>query len=229
MGIDRRIKDLVIERCLTFLRGPDVLDLGYVDGCWTDRICERGWTVDVVEGADRHVAEARSRYHGQENVRIIQALFESFTADRRYDTIIVGDILCYIHHPAAFLATLGSWLKDDGILVVTVPNGLSLHRRVGTLMGCERHPMDANQRDIEVGNLRSYDRYRLRAELLEAKLSIVELRGCFLKPLSSAQMADWDDRLLKAYLDIGDELEDYAWFLYAICRQPRQQMEPEQR
>jgi hypothetical protein len=30
-------------------------------------------------------------------------------------------------------------------------------------------------------------------------------------------MEGWDDALLRAFLMIGDELEDYCWFLYAIC------------
>jgi hypothetical protein len=81
----------------------------------------------------------------------------------------------------------------------------------------EDHPANANSRDQEVGNLRSYDRYQLRQELQRAALKLIELRGCFLKPLSSVQMADWNNTLLDAFLEIGDELEDYAWFLYAVC------------
>jgi trans-aconitate methyltransferase len=217
-GIDRRTKKLVIDRCLPFLRGMSVLDLGFVDGSWTDRILERGWNVDIVEGAELHVAAARTRYNHNKCVRIFQAMFSDFVADRSYDTIIAGDVLRYVNEPVRFLAVLGSWLAADGVLVVTVPNSLSFHRRIGTLMDLERHPMDENSRDAEVGNLRSYDRYRLRSEIIDAGLSIIELRGCFLKPLSSEQMAGWDDRLLKAFLEIGNELEDYAWFLYAICR-----------
>ena len=38
MGIDRRTKNFVVERCRPFIRGPKVLDLGFVDGSWTDKI-----------------------------------------------------------------------------------------------------------------------------------------------------------------------------------------------
>jgi 2-polyprenyl-3-methyl-5-hydroxy-6-metoxy-1,4-benzoquinol methylase len=221
MGIDRRTKDLIVRRCLPFLRGPSVLDLGFVDGCWTDHVLRFGWSSDIVEGSAEHVALARKRYANRLNVSVRHALFEEFAADRLYDTIIAGDILRYVEHPVAFLRRLGSWLEPKGRLIVTVPNSLSLHRRIGTLMGMEAHPSQANRRDVEVGNLRGYDRYQLRHELLAANLRLVELRGCFLKPLSSAQMGDWSDELLGAFLEIGDELEDYAWFLYAICeRQP---------
>jgi hypothetical protein len=124
----------------------------------------------------------------------------------------------YLDDPAAFLATAQHWLEDDGTLIVTVPNSRSLHRRVGALMNMETTPTQANARDTEVGNRRGYDRYDLRHLLHQAGLEVVTLRGCFLKPLSSAQMEGWSDELLRAFLDVGDELEDYAWFLYAVCR-----------
>ena len=216
-GIDRRTKDLVVRRCLPFLKGPSILDLGFVDACWTEPILDRGWSSDIVEGNPQHVARARELFGHHPNITIHHALFQEFVAKRKYSTIIAGDILRYIEDPVAYLQRLRSWLEPQGRLIVTVPNSRSLHRRVGTLLGMEGHPEEANARDKEVGNLRSYDRYQLRHELTSAGLRLVELRGCFLKPLSSAQIADWSDQLLQAFLEIGDELEDYAWFIYAVC------------
>ncbi len=216
-GIDRRTKDLVVRRCLPFLKGPSVLDLGFVDGCWTEQVLRRGWNSDIVEGNPRHVARARELYGNHPNIMIHHSLFQEFVAGRRYGTIIAGDILRYIEEPVPFLQRLRSWLEPHGRLIVTVPNSRSLHRRIGTLLGIEPHPEEANARDKEVGNLRAYDRYQLRHELTSAGLHPIELRGCFLKPLSSVQMSDWSDELLQAFLEIGDELEDYAWFMYAIC------------
>ena len=217
LGIDRRIKNLVVGRCLPHLRGPAVLDLGYVDGCWTDPVLERGWTSHIVEGAELHVEHARQRYAGRTDVSIEHARFDDFRTDRRYDSIIAGDMLRYVEDPRAFLNRLRDALAPDGRLIATVPNALSLHRRIGTLIGMQPHPAAFDARDREVGNLRSYDRYSLRHELRAAGLQVLELRGCFLKPLSSAQMNEWSDELLGAYLEMGDELEDYAWFIYAIC------------
>ena len=171
-----------------------------------------------MEGSERRVRAASARYESNGRVRVIHAMFSDLALDTKYNTVIAGDILRYIPDPGDFLRRVGSHLAEDGVLIVTVPNSLSLHRRIGTLMGLENDPSDLNARDREVGNLRCYDRYSLRSEILQAGFSIVDLRGCFLKPLSSAQMADWDDALLRALLEVGDELTDYAWFLYAICR-----------
>jgi trans-aconitate methyltransferase len=217
IGIDRRTKEFVVERCGPYIRGPKVLDLGFVDGCWTDKILESGWNSDIVEGSERHVHAASARYKDDPRVRVIHAMFSEFRPDTSYDTVIVGDILRYIEDPVEFLRRLRRSLTKNGVIIITVPNNLSLHRRIGSLMGLEDHPADANARDREVGNLRSYDRYKLRSEILQAGLSIAELRGCFLKPLSSPQMENWSDSLLRAFLEVGDELPDYAWFLYAVC------------
>ena len=216
-GIDRRMKEYLVEKCLAMLKGPAVLDLGFVDGIWTDRILARGWSSAIVEGAAKHVAVAHELYDGRTGVTIHHAMFEEFEAPRTYNSIIAGDILRYIEDPVPFLRRLGAYLAPGGRLAVTVPNSRSLHRRIGTLMGMEPHPAASNARDREVGNLRSYDRYQLRHELQSAGLSVLELRGCFLKPLSSLQMEDWSDDLLKAFLEIGEELQDYAWFPCAIA------------
>lgn len=217
-GIDNRTKRFILERCEGHFRGPKVLELGYVDGLWTEAILEKGYQVDIVEGASRHVEHARKRYAGNPRVRLFHQLFQEFKPDIAYDTIVAGDMLRYLPDPEGFLTRARKWLKKDSYLIATVPNSRSLHRRIGALMNMESTPLQANRRDLEVGNLRAYDRYEFRHLLREGGFDVKELRGCFLKPLSSAQMQDWSDELLRAFLEIGDELEDYCWFIYAICR-----------
>jgi trans-aconitate methyltransferase len=216
-GIDARTKRFVIERCESFIRGPRILNLGYVDGHWTDAALARGGQVDIVEGAARHVEHGRLRYGARPDVRIFHALFQEFSPDTRYDTVIAGDMLRYVPDDVGFLRRVGEWLIPSGHLIVTVPNRHSLHRRIGALIGIEKSTDEPNVRDMEMGNQRSYDRDGLRDVVQRAGFTVTELRGCFLKPLSSAQMQDWPDPLLRAFCDIGDELQDYCWFLYALA------------
>jgi trans-aconitate methyltransferase len=219
-GIDNRTKRILIERILPFVKGPQVLDLGYVDGLWTDALLAQGFAVDVVEGAARHIEHLRQRYGDVPGLRGFHCLFQEFEPDCTYDTVVAGDMLRYVPEPRAFLEQVRAWLRPGGTLIATVPNSRSLHRRIGTLLGMERKPTDANARDREVGNLRSYDRYEFRDLLLSAGYCVRLVQGCFLKPLSSAQMQDWDDRLLRAFLEVGDEMQDYCWFIYAVAVSP---------
>ncbi len=217
LGIDNRTKALVMDRILPFLKGPDALELGFVDGEFTDRLLQAGVHVDVVEGASWHVAFGEKKYRDDGRVRFFHALFQDFEPEKTYDTVVAGDMIRYLADPVSFLSKVGRWLKADGRLLITVPNSRSLHRRVGSLMGLEARPEEANLRDQEVGNQRSYDRYQLRELLRNSGFLVTELRGAFLKPLSSAQMTDWSDELLGAFNLLGQELEDYCWFLYAVA------------
>ncbi|MBI4534570.1 MAG: methyltransferase domain-containing protein [Candidatus Melainabacteria bacterium] len=218
LGIDNRTKKFVIERCRPFLKGPKVLELGYVDGSWSELIVGSGYLLDIVEGASKHVGHATNKFSNVSAVHIFHELFQEFTPTDPYDTVIAADMLRYLADASGFLRKVRNWLSDDGVLIATVPNSRSLHRRIGALMNLESTPTGANIRDIEVGNQRSYDRYEFRSLLLNAGYTINELRGCFLKPLSSAQMESWSDEMLEAFLQIGNELEDYCWFLYAVCQ-----------
>src|SRR5262249_7223834 len=151
-------------------------------------------------------------------VQVFHTLFQQFQPQVQYNTIIAGDMLRYLPDPEGFLKNVRNWLGDDGVLIATIPNSRSLHRGNGSLMNMETSPTQLNQRDREVGNLRSYDRYEFRSLLVQSGYTVNQLHGCFLKPLSSNQMEDWSDELLRAFLAIGDELEDYCWFIYAVCQ-----------
>lgn len=218
LGIDARTKALVMERCLPWVRGPRVLELGFVEGAWTDALLRLDFRVDVIEGASRHVDFGRRKYEAETRVRIFHALFQEFETTEQYDTVLAADMLRYLPDAEAFLKQVQRWLAPGGRLVVTIPNRRSLHRRIGVAQGFEPSLDEPNARDREVGNRRSYDRYELRRLLLDSGYEVEILRGAFLKPLSSAQMEQWSDELLRALLEVGDELEDYAWFLWAAAR-----------
>jgi 2-polyprenyl-3-methyl-5-hydroxy-6-metoxy-1,4-benzoquinol methylase len=218
-GIDNRIKRLIIERCEPYIQGPRVLELGYIDGIWTDVLLQRhGCSVDIVEGASRHVEHAEKRYADNPTVRVFHQLFQEFEPGEQYDTVLAADMLSCLPDAAGFLRAAAGWLKPEGHLIATVPNSRSLHRRIGALMNIEATPTEINELYRQVGNRGSYDRYALRHLLLESGLEIKSLRGCFLKPLTSAQIETWSDELLRAFAEIGDELEDYCYYMYAVCR-----------
>lgn len=74
-----------------------------------------------------------------------------------------------------------------------------------------------NERDKQMGHRRVYDFETLREDLEGAGFSINYLTGIFLKPLSNAQMASWDERILDALFEVGKELPEYCAEIYAEC------------
>lgn len=217
IGIDNRIKKLVMEQILPYLKGHKVLELGFVDGMFTDVMLSRGFDITIVEGAEKHVNYAKNKYKDEKNVSIIHDYFELFDTQDKYNTVLAGDMIQFLDDAVAFFSRAKNWLADDGILIVTTPNRRSFHRRIGTYLNVLSSPEEVNINDKKTGNVIMYDMYQLNDVLLRSGLCVHFIRGCFFKPLSSSQMKDWDDELLRAFLKIGEELGDYCWFLVACC------------
>jgi hypothetical protein len=130
---------------------------------------------------------------------------------------MAGDMIQYLENPVLFFSNAKDWLTDDGSIIVTTPNRRSFHRRLGAYLGVSINPEEVTSHEKSTGNVVMYDQYQLRNVLLSSGLQVNFVRGCFLKPLSSKQIEGWDDNLLKAFLEIGNELGDYCWFLIAFC------------
>ncbi|MHC9539488.1 MAG: class I SAM-dependent methyltransferase [Vulcanimicrobiota bacterium] len=217
MSTDNRLRRFLIRRCLKHVHGPRILELGFMDGQWTREFLSHGFSVDIVEGAAKQFETAEKIYAPNPSVRVFHSLFEDYEPDGAYDTILAGGMIKHLPEPGLLLGKMKEWLNESGVLVATTPNASSLHRRVGTFMGILESPEDLTDSDLAVANLRVYNRYTFRKELIKAEWKIIELSGCGLKPVSTEQMTDWSDELLEALDRVSEELIDYSWYIYAIC------------
>lgn len=215
MTIDRKQIMMMVRRGLPHCRGPKVLEMSYNDRGWTDALLDRGFDLTVIEGARYNVEYAQAKYG--DRLRIHEVLFEEFEPTERYDTIVMSCIIEHVIDPALVLRRAASWLKDDGVIVLVVPNRLSLHRRVGFRSGLLSSMEQLSEVDLSVGHRRLYTVESLTHEIAGAGLRTPAIEGIFLKPLSSSQMIDWPDSLLNAYDDMAHELRDYAAYLFAPC------------
>src|SRR5208337_3856612 len=77
-GIDNRCRERMIRRCMPYVRGGRVLELGFMDGQWTDHFLARGCTLQIVEGALRNVTFGREKYAENSDVAFSHCLFEDF-------------------------------------------------------------------------------------------------------------------------------------------------------
>lgn len=218
-GIDNRCRERMIRRCMPFVPpGAEVLELGFIDGQWTDQFLARDCRVQVVEGAERNVAYGMDKYRGDARVRFVAALFEDYDTDVRHDVVHMGGVLKHLAEPRAFLVRAARWLKPGGILIATTPNARSVHRRLGVSMGLLDDIHGLSDTDRAVANLRHYDRDSFRALLEGAGYHVVALGAAMVKFLSSQQMTDYSDALLDALDRLADDMPDMGWYLYAICR-----------
>jgi SAM-dependent methyltransferase len=217
-GIDNRCRARMIERCLTAVRPGRVLELGFMDGQWTDRFLDIGCRVTVVEGAARNLEFGLAKYASRPEITFVHSTFESFEPKEQYETILMGGMLKHLDDPTQFLRRSRGWLKAGGLLIATTPNAKSLHRRVGVYMNLLKDIDDLSPADREVGNLKHYDLASFRSLLTEGGYSIEQIATAVIKPVSSELMQRWSDELLDALDSVANEIPDYGWYIYALCR-----------
>lgn len=218
IGIDNRCRERMIDRCLRHLPAGDVLELGFMDGQWTDRFLGLGCRVTIVEGAKKNMEYGRSKYAGRKDVAVVHSTFETFEPGRKFDCIHMGGMLKHLDDPVALLRRSRQWLSPSGRLIATTPNARSLHRRVGVYMGLLPDLNGLSKTDEQVGNLRHYDLDSFRALLISGGYAVEEIATAVVKPVSSDKMEDWPDALLDALDKIATEIPDYGWYIYALSR-----------
>jgi 2-polyprenyl-3-methyl-5-hydroxy-6-metoxy-1,4-benzoquinol methylase len=140
--------------------GRSVLELGAGHGSITERYAA-GHEVLATDLSDRCIAALRVRFAAWANVTVAQADLRDLQTDgRRFDSVLMINVLEHIEDDAAALAQLRELLAPGGTIVIYVPalNGLY------------------GPWDRKVGHFRRYSRWRLRAVAAEAGLKVVELR-----------------------------------------------------
>jgi methionine biosynthesis protein MetW len=111
-----------------------VLDVG----CNTGRlgrklIEEKGCTVYGVDISEEVVMEAQKNI---DFAAIVDLEREGIPfPDRDFDVIILADILEHLKDPEALLIYLKAFLKDDGEIIISVPNVANIKNRVRLLFG----------------------------------------------------------------------------------------------
>lgn len=220
-------KRMVIEEIRRFIKPGRMLELGYINNIWTDALLEAGGSVDILEAASNHVEKARAHFNDNPQVKVFHTLFEDYVPAEKYDTILMSGVIKHIPDDVGFLRQARAWLKPGGVVIGCTQNVRSFHRRLGAYMGLEPSPEAHNKRDREVFNLHQYDRFKWRALFLEAGYEVEKVQGVFLKILSTEQMIHLGQKydvmqIMEGLRRLGEELQDYAWYLFLIAHLPDQ-------
>jgi SAM-dependent methyltransferase len=120
-----------------------------------------------------------------ESARVINKLFEEFETNTKFDLILATNILEHVENPIAILNQIYSWLTEDGVCIITVPNSESIHRRLAVAIGIQIDTKVLSARDNLVGHLRVYDLEMLESEISQAKLNVVYKEGLVIKFLNN--------------------------------------------
>ena len=176
------------QTCAAYARGESLLDMPCGDATLTAMMAPGFTTVVGVDASSKHLALARKALP---SAQFYETLIEDFSSAEKFDTITMLNVLEHVVDPAAVLHKAASLLKDNGVIMVHVPNVNAINRRLAVLMGTltscdELSPFD---RDV-AGHRRSYSMAELRRDVGDAGLKILASGGIFYKMLSTPQM-DW--------------------------------------
>lgn len=174
--------------CLENCNKGSLLDLACGEGILTSHYEHFFDEVVGVDAAKKHLIKARERIS---RGKFYHSTIEEFNLSKKFDNIFLLLILEHVKDPVAVLKKASSFLKENGKIIVHVPNANAINRRLavkmGTLISCEElSPFDINV----VGHRRSYTIDSLNLDIRKAGLKTINSGGIFYKMLSYSQM-DW--------------------------------------
>ncbi|RAJ73694.1 ubiquinone biosynthesis O-methyltransferase [Chitinophaga dinghuensis] len=101
-----------------------ILDVGCGNGVISRHLGQFGYKVLGIDVSDKTIAVARSK-NTLPNVQFEVISAEDLIAQgQQYDAVICSEVLEHLHQPGLLLQTIYQSLRDNGTLIVTVPNGM---------------------------------------------------------------------------------------------------------
>ena len=201
-----------------YFRGRSCLEFGPANGEGTAYLLEHFDRVVAVEGSQQAADNLEKRFD-RSKLTVVCSYFERLDLPETFDTVVLAHILEHVDNPAEVLTVARRYVAPGGVMIVDVPNAMSLHRQIGVEMGLLGAVTDLNEGDLSIGHKRVYTPEAFRAEIEAAGLAIDRFGGVFIKVLSNAQSAaTFDDKQLAALLEIGERYPEIAAEMYVIAR-----------
>jgi len=98
----------------SYVKGKDVLDVGAVGqtrhyNLWEDiKVMTRSLTgIDIAPSPDKD---------------IVQGNMETYSFGKKFDVIVLGDVIEHVDNQGLLLDNLRRHLKEDGVIIMTTPN-----------------------------------------------------------------------------------------------------------
>lgn len=205
-GFDNTIMLRWYARRIIELAGDagSALELGIGHGITTDILATHFARHLVVDGSREMIERFRARYP-ECGAEVVEAYFESFTTEERFDIIVMGFVLEHVDDPVVILRQYQEFLKPGGSIFVTVPNAEALNRRLGHLAGMLPDIMTLSENDLRLGHQRYYTVRSLREVVSRAAYELIAMEGVYLKPFTTRQMVSLGlgPEVLEALCQVG--------------------------
>jgi 2-polyprenyl-3-methyl-5-hydroxy-6-metoxy-1,4-benzoquinol methylase len=214
--VDRQFLAWTVDRLLDWVKGPQVLELGFGDDQWTDKILARFGHSHVVDASERLLAHAKLKYG--ERITTYASLFEDFVPQRQFDTVVASYVLEHVEDPVQILTRAAGWLAPGGHVLVVVPHADSIHRRLAVAMGLQTRTDALGPTDRQMGHRRVYTIAAMERDITAAGLKSHRRKGLLLKPLPQGMLTGFTGTMLEGFMKLGDEAPmEYAASIAFDC------------
>jgi len=221
------IRELTYRTIEPYLKKEQsVLELGCSDGYMTEMLAKKVKHLDVVDGSKFFFNKATADFKKKEitNVEFYLSLFETFETNKKYDLVIASFILEHVLDPQKVLEVIYNILKEEGLLIVVVPNANALSRQLALQMNLYKSLKELTEHDHKVGHRRVYDTTDLNNELIKANFATIEKGGIMLKFLADFQLDQlYKHKILKeeqieGLFKLGKLYPDLCGGIYSVCK-----------
>jgi len=196
----------------------NVVEIGSATGEMTEDLLSAAQSVTVIEPSDIYCSNLREKFG--DRITIINDFIENVEKIRDADVIVMASLLHHLDDPGALIGRLRERINDHTIIIATVPNMASLHRRIGVKTGMLQDVYGTTERNSKFAQPGRFDKLSLSRIFTRNDFEIIECFGYMLKPFSSEQMMrlelGWD--VINALFDLGKEYEDLSSQLFVSAR-----------
>lgn len=203
------------EEVCANLSGDSVLELGCGSGITTEILARKAKKLVVVEGSDINIERAKERAPGAE---FISSLWEDYTPTRDFSDVVLMNGLDHVEDPVWLLQHISKWPLSRPRLHVIVNNADSLHRQLGVELKIIQFTTSMTERDALQQHHRVYTMDGLENDLMCGGWGIKRMQGILIKMLPNDQMRCWDEKLIRALLEVGRFYVDLTAQLYVTAR-----------
>lgn len=203
-----------------FGEGP-TLELGCHEGGMTRLLVEKHSDLTVVDASAAALEVARKSLPA--TVNFVHGTFEAVALPRRFQNILLINVLEHVDDAVLVLQRVREWLTDTGRIFLVVPNANAPSRQIAVRMGLITHNQAVTDAERRNGHHRTYALDTLSQDLRRGGMQVDQIGGLVFKGLANYQM----DKALAAgiitpdYLqgcyELGKAYPDLCASLFAIC------------
>lgn len=183
------------SKCISYsIRKDTLLELGIGYGLNLKNLKGIFSKATVIEGSKKLILKHQNL--GQ-YFEFVHDYFESFQTSQKYSIISMGFVLEHVDDPVKLLAKYKSFLNNEGVMYVGVPNAMSLHRIIGNNAGFLDDIKQMSEADYACGHRRFLTNDEWLALFVSAGFKVSRNEGLYLKPITTQQLAS---------LELGDSV-----------------------